>query len=108
MKRVLFALALAAALGYGGPACAGDKPLVMDVWPGPAPGETGKVGEEKMEESGKVKRVSNVTQPTLTVFRPARIRIPERRSSSRRAAATPSSPGTWKGRRSPTGSTRSA
>jgi acetyl esterase/lipase len=70
MKRVLFALALATAPGYGGPACAGDKPLVMDVWPGPAPGETGKVGPEKMEESGKVKRVSNVTQPTLTVFRP--------------------------------------
>ncbi len=72
MKRMLFALALVAAPGYGRPAWAEDKPQVMDVWPGPAPGETGKVGPEKMEESGNVKRVSNVTQPTLTVFRPAK------------------------------------
>jgi acetyl esterase/lipase len=70
MKRALFALALTAILGYS--ARATDEPTVMDVWPGPAPGEKGKVGEEKMEESGKVKRISNVTHPTLTVFRPAK------------------------------------
>jgi acetyl esterase/lipase len=72
MRRVLIALALTAALGIGGRAWAADKPLVVDVWPGPAPGESGKVGEEKTEESGKVKRISNVTHPTLTVFRPAK------------------------------------
>jgi acetyl esterase/lipase len=72
MRRVLFALALTAALGLSGPARAADKPLVVDVWPGQAPGESGKIGEEKMEESGKVKRISNVTHPTLTVFRPAK------------------------------------
>jgi acetyl esterase/lipase len=72
MRRVLFALALTAALGFAGPTRAADKPLVVDVWPGQAPGESGKIGEEKMEESGNVKRISNVTHPTLTVFRPAK------------------------------------
>jgi acetyl esterase/lipase len=72
MRRLLFALALTAALGLGGRAPAADGPLVVDVWPGPAPGESGKVGPEKMEESNKVKRISNVTHPTLTVFRPAK------------------------------------
>ena len=53
-------------------AWAADKPPTLDVWPGKVPGETGDVGTEKMEESNKVKRVTNVTRPTLTVFRPAK------------------------------------
>jgi acetyl esterase/lipase len=71
MKRVWFALAVTVVLGFAGSTPAAE-PLVVDVWPGPAPGDAGKVGPEKMEESGKVKRVTNVTQPTLTVFRPAK------------------------------------
>jgi acetyl esterase/lipase len=52
------------------------KPLTIDVWPGQAPGEKGAVGAEKVLE-GKpgerpVKRITNVTRPTLTVFKPAR------------------------------------
>jgi len=69
---VLCALALAVAWGCGVPATAADKPLVVAVWPGKAPGETGDVGPEKAEEKGKVTRVSNVSSPTLTVFRPAK------------------------------------
>jgi acetyl esterase/lipase len=52
-----------------------DKPLTLDVWPGKVPGETGTVGEEKWLEpkpnEKQVKRLTNVTKPTLTVFRPA-------------------------------------
>jgi acetyl esterase/lipase len=72
MKRIVIVLALAALAGYAVPSHAADKPLVLDVWPGKAPGESGNVGEEKSEEKGKVTRITNVSHPTLTVFRPAK------------------------------------
>jgi len=54
-----------------------DKPLVLDVWPGKAPGETGEIGEEefqdpKPEDKKPIKRLANVTKPTLTVYRPGK------------------------------------
>src|SRR5258707_14531355 len=54
-----------------------DKPLVLDVWPGTAPGENGEIGEEKFEDPSPndkkpIKRLANVTKPTLTVYRPAK------------------------------------
>jgi acetyl esterase/lipase len=58
------------------PASAGEPSLTLDVWPDKAPGEIGSVGPEKVEDQKPgeklVKRVSNVTHPTLSVFRPAR------------------------------------
>jgi hypothetical protein len=107
MKRLLFALALVVSSGYGFPAAAADKPLVVELWPGKAPGETADVGAEKMEESNRVKRVSNVSRPTLTVFRPARDK-----DTGAAVVIAPgggyNSPGTWRARRWPTGSTPSA
>jgi acetyl esterase/lipase len=55
----------------------GDKPLVLNVWPGKVPGEKGDIGEEKLlepkpNEKPGVKRVTNVSKPTLTVYRPAK------------------------------------
>lgn len=49
------------------------KPTVLDVWPGPAPGENGAtVGEEKETRKGdKVTSLTNVSKPTLSVYRPA-------------------------------------
>jgi acetyl esterase/lipase len=77
MKQTGFALTLLLATAI--PCRAGDKPLVLNVWPGAAPGvkspvDDGKpVAEEKMEEvkPGKqsFKRVSNVSKPTITVYR---------------------------------------
>jgi acetyl esterase/lipase len=53
-----------------------EKPVVIDVWPGKAPGETGNIGEEKFLEQKtgekQVKRLTNVTKPTLTIYRPAK------------------------------------
>lgn len=53
-----------------------DKPLVLDVWPGKAPGETGKIDQEKFldQKPGEkpVKRLTNVSRPTLTVYRPTK------------------------------------
>ncbi len=57
-------------------AIAAEKPLTLDVWPGKAPGDKGDVGEEKVLESKPnekpVQRVTNVSKPTLTLFRPAK------------------------------------
>ena len=57
-------------------ASAGEPTLTLDVWPDKAPGETGSIGPEKVEDQKPgekpVKRVTNVTHPTLSVFRPAR------------------------------------
>ena len=55
-------------------------PAPLPLWPKEAPGEKGGFGEEKdtsNEKSGKVAgkpliRLGNVTQPTLTIFRPAK------------------------------------
>lgn len=50
-------------------------PQVVPVWPGKAPGETAALGEEKVlplkPGDKQVKRIANVTQPTLTIYRAA-------------------------------------
>ena len=47
----------------------------LDVWPGEAPGEKGDVAEEKAQpprnEKSPVTRVTNVTRPTIAVYKPA-------------------------------------
>ncbi len=58
-------------------AFAADAPLTLDVWPDKVPGETGQIGAEKSETKpvggGRtITIVSNVTKPTLTVYRPAK------------------------------------
>jgi acetyl esterase/lipase len=70
MKRLLFTIGCVVVLGSV--AAAAEKPRVLDVWPDKAPGETSEVGKETMTDSNHVKRITNVTQPTLTVFRPAK------------------------------------
>ncbi len=70
MKRLLIIIGCVVVLTSA--AAAAEKPLVLDVWPGKAPGEMGEVGKETMTDTNHVKRVTNVTQPTLTVFRPAK------------------------------------
>src|SRR5665213_2235090 len=70
MKRVFFTIGCVVVLASA--AAAAEKPLVLDVWPAKAPGETGEVGKETMTDSNHVKRITNVSQPTLTVFRPAK------------------------------------
>lgn len=56
------------------PLFAADNPQTIDVWPGQAPGETKPIGEEvwKHNDPGKppFKSVTNVSKPTLTIFKP--------------------------------------
>jgi acetyl esterase/lipase len=47
-------------------------PLVVELWPGKAPGETGNGGDEKLTTETWGKSLTNVSKPTLTVYRPAR------------------------------------
>jgi acetyl esterase/lipase len=53
---------------------AADSPLVLDLWPGAAPGEKGNVPEEKSTpgKDGAIKSITNVTKPTITLYRPAK------------------------------------
>jgi acetyl esterase/lipase len=63
---------------------AANKPLVIALWPGKVPGDdAAKIGEEKffeMQRNGKpyevagrpAKWLTNVTKPTLTIYRPAK------------------------------------
>jgi acetyl esterase/lipase len=57
-------------------AAAADKPVVMDVWPGKPPGETGPIDAEHLLEQKPgervVQRLTNISQPTISILRPAR------------------------------------
>jgi acetyl esterase/lipase len=74
MHRVPSLLALTALLTIALPGRSADKALELDVWPGAAPGVSPTPGEEKITEQkfrGKsVKRIANVSKPTITVCRP--------------------------------------
>lgn len=76
-------LSLVAFLSQTGPLAAADKPLVLELWPGKAPDEAGDIGPEATRMSPKLDRkqvevtdstklVTNVTKPTITVYRPAK------------------------------------
>lgn len=56
-----------------------DKPLVLALWPGKAPGDYGSIGEEYFRSPSDsptkdAKWLTNVTKPTITTFRPPRAR----------------------------------
>jgi acetyl esterase/lipase len=83
MNRTASTISLIVLLSMTCPGRAADKPLVVDVWPGKVPGDVGVSGEEKFIElkvSGKpyevggkpTKWLTNVTRPTLTIYRPAK------------------------------------
>jgi acetyl esterase/lipase len=48
------------------------EPLMVDLWPGNVPGETAGIGEETTTGNRGSRQVTNVTKPTLSVFRPAK------------------------------------
>jgi acetyl esterase/lipase len=71
MSRVIAALTLPLLLPLF--SVAADTPPVYDLWPGAVPGETGNVPAEKATPTtGSPKSITNVSRPTLTVYRPAK------------------------------------
>jgi acetyl esterase/lipase len=71
MARVLFSLTFALSLALS---ASGADPAVVKLWPGKAPGEKADLGGEKYIEAKKgqieVKRLTNVTEPTIAVYSP--------------------------------------
>jgi acetyl esterase/lipase len=72
-----------AAGGDDNPAAGDDKPVVVELWPGKVPDETGDAGAEKVLMSPKLDRkqvevteptrmVTNVSRPSITIYRPAK------------------------------------
>ncbi len=81
--RFILIVSLMMSMCAAGPAVGADKPLVVEIWPGTAPDEIGNIGEEMIRMSPKLDRkrvevtestrlVTNVTKPTLTIYRPAK------------------------------------
>jgi acetyl esterase/lipase len=83
MDRLVSALTVALCCFAADPGLAAENPLVVDLWPGKVPGDdAATIGAEKFiqlmvrgkayEVGGKpTKWLTNVTKPTLTVYRPA-------------------------------------
>jgi acetyl esterase/lipase len=74
MSRIALSAPLLACLSLAYPAAA-DDPLVLPVWPGKVPGDYGTIGEEHIRAPDNspttdAKWLTNVTKPTITVFRP--------------------------------------
>jgi acetyl esterase/lipase len=74
MRRIALVAVLIAGTLVTIPASAAD-PLVVDLWPGKVPGDIGIKGQEtsRIHQSplvGSTKLITNVTRPTLTVYRP--------------------------------------
>lgn len=49
-----------------------EKPEVVDVWPGTPPGEKTLIEHETNKNIKGINIISNVSKPTLTIFRPAK------------------------------------
>jgi acetyl esterase/lipase len=74
VRHIVFSLSFCAGLLAVFPAFA-SEPLVVELWPGKVPGDVGIKGEEtsRIHQSplvGPTKLITNVTRPTLTIYRP--------------------------------------
>src|SRR6266446_5760979 len=67
------------------PVSGADNPLVLDLWPGTVPDESGNIGPEKflmspaldrkqVEVTEPTKMITGVTNPTITLRRPAKVK----------------------------------
>jgi acetyl esterase/lipase len=83
MQRIIAAVSLMLSLCVACPAVAADKPKIVELWPGKVPDEAGDIGPETVRMSPKLTKkevevteptrmVTNVSKPTLTIYRPAK------------------------------------
>jgi hypothetical protein len=81
--KSLYPVSLLIYLCLAGPIAAAEKPLVVELWPSKPPDETGNIGAEYVRMSPKLDRkkvevieptrmITNVTKPTITIYRPAK------------------------------------
>ena len=76
MRRITFVVLLLAGL-FSTTSAFAAEPLVVELWPGKTPGDVGINGREtsRIHQSplvGPTKLITNVTKPTLTIYRPAK------------------------------------
>src|SRR4051795_1093834 len=76
MNRVLILVGLAVGFDTAAAARGAGAPSVLDVWPGKAVGDHGQIGPERVRAvaeapTADAKWITNVTRPTISVFRPA-------------------------------------
>ena len=65
------ALSLTIALTLTAIAAETPPPLVLDLFPGPVPGETKPIGDEQVKKKGEaITSITNVSKPTLTISKP--------------------------------------
>src|SRR6059058_2791656 len=80
MQRTVSAAIVFLSLVVAGSAAA-TEPLVIEIWPGKVPDESGNIGAERFRMSPKLDRkqvevteptrmITDVTKPTLTIYRP--------------------------------------
>jgi acetyl esterase/lipase len=80
--RLLTILSVIFLISTAGPLVQADEPLVVEIWPGRAPDETGELGAEVVRMSPKLERkqtevtestrmITNVSKPSLAIYRPA-------------------------------------
>jgi acetyl esterase/lipase len=83
MARFAPRLSIVVWLCVAGPVIAADNPLVVELWPGNVPDETGNIGAEKFLMSPKLDRkqvevsestrmLTSVSKPTITSYRPSK------------------------------------
>ena len=83
VMRFTLMVSLVVSLCATGTMVGANEPMIVEVWPETAPDETGNIGQEKVRMSPKSDRkhvevtdptrlVTNVTKPTLTIYRPAK------------------------------------
>jgi acetyl esterase/lipase len=75
MNRIAAGVFLLAGLSLAGPGTGKEGPIVLPLWPGKAVGDYGSIGEERIRSpedapTKDAKWLTNVTRPTITVFRP--------------------------------------
>src|SRR6059058_2989122 len=79
MQRTVSAAIVFLSLVVAGSAAA-TEPLVVEIWPGKVPDESGNIGAERVRMSPKLDRkqvevteptrmITDVTKPTLTIYR---------------------------------------
>src|SRR5262249_46587681 len=83
MKRNVATVSLLIWLCLALPARGADEPMIVELWPDKAPNEADNIGPEKVRMSPKLtkkevevteptKLVTNVTKPTIVIYRPAK------------------------------------
>ena len=80
MKRAAWTIVL---MCTASPGYTGEKPKIVEIWPGKPPEEPGNIGPEtalmskenkktQVEITEPTRLITNVTKPTLTIYRPAK------------------------------------